>query len=164
MNLRSSTGQAATATVPTRQQSLGILAKSLPAELSAALTHLGDLPAYDLLRPAETGTVMVRGRVGGTGDAFNLGEMTVSRCVVRLDDGTMGYGYVQGRDAKHAERAAVADALWQHTDWNAVVLEHVVVPLRAKASARRAEASRKAASTTVDFFTMARGENPKGSA
>ena len=91
MTANSSTATAAAATVPTRQQTLGILAKSRPAELNAALSRLGELPPYDLLRPAETGTVMVQGRVGGVGDAFNLGEMTVSRCVVRLQDGTMGY-------------------------------------------------------------------------
>ena len=66
----SSTGPAATAAVPTRQQSLGVLAKSLSAEFRTALAHLGDLPAFDLLRPAETGTVMVQGRVGGIGAAF----------------------------------------------------------------------------------------------
>ena len=32
---------------------------------------------------------MVRGRVGGTGAPFNLGEMSVTRCSVRLADGSL---------------------------------------------------------------------------
>jgi alpha-D-ribose 1-methylphosphonate 5-triphosphate synthase subunit PhnG len=55
-------------------------------------------PAHEILRPPEIGTVMVRGRAGATGAAFNLGEMTVTRASVRLTDGTVGHGHMQGRD------------------------------------------------------------------
>ncbi len=33
---------------------------------------------------------MVRGRAGGGGSAFNLGEMTVTRCSVRIATGQVG--------------------------------------------------------------------------
>ena len=59
-----------------------------------------DPPEPDVvsIRAPEIGAVMVRGRVGGAGDAFNLGEMTVTRCSLRLACGAVGHGYVQGRD------------------------------------------------------------------
>ena len=56
---------------------------------------------------------MARGRPGGDGAPFNLGEMTVTRCTVRLEDGTVGHAYVAGRDMRQAELAAVLDAVLQ---------------------------------------------------
>ncbi len=48
---------------------------------------------------------MIRGRIGGDGAQFNLGGSdNVSRAVVRLATGEMGFGYVLGRD-----RAKAAD-------------------------------------------------------
>ena len=49
------------------------------------------------LRRPEIGPVMVRGRTGATGLAFNMGEMTVTRCSLRLQGGVVGHGFVQGR-------------------------------------------------------------------
>ena len=65
------------------------------------------------MRGPETGLVMVRGRAGGSGSPFNLGEMTVTRCTVQLGSGTAGHAYIAGRDERQAELAAVADALLQ---------------------------------------------------
>ena len=61
----------------------------------------------EFLRRPETGLVMLRGRAGGTGQAFNLGEASVTRCSVRLSDGQVGTGYVLGRDQRKAELVAV---------------------------------------------------------
>ena len=97
-------------TTTARKEWISTLAKAPPAELQRLIA---ELPAHDLLRPAEVGAVMVRGRVGGTGAPFNLGEMSVTRCSVRLADGTVGHAWVQGRDKDHARRAAVVDALMQ---------------------------------------------------
>lgn len=132
---------------------MSLLAKAPPARL-AALLH--DLPETALLRPAEVGSVMVRGRVGGTGAPFNLGEMTVTRCSLRLDCGAVGHAYVQGRDKDHARRAAVVDALMQ-TPEAARVEAQVLHPLRLEAEARRTTRAAKAAATKVEFFTMVRG-------
>jgi hypothetical protein len=66
---------------------------------------------HEILRPPEIGTVMVRGRAGATGAAFNLGEMTVTRASVRLSSGAVGHGHVQGRDKDAALAAALIDAL-----------------------------------------------------
>jgi alpha-D-ribose 1-methylphosphonate 5-triphosphate synthase subunit PhnG len=110
--------------------------------------------------------VMVRGRAGGDGMAFALGEMTVTRCVVKLHGGrldgseVLGFAYVAGRDRRHAEIAARADALLQ-TDRRETVEAALIAPLRAAQAEARSGARRKAAATRVDFFTMVRGENPR---
>jgi alpha-D-ribose 1-methylphosphonate 5-triphosphate synthase subunit PhnG len=101
---------------------------------------------------------MVRGRMGGDGAPFNLGEMTVTRCTLQLDSGEVGHGYVQGRDKRHATRAALVDALMQTPRADAVRAA-VLDPLEtAQATARNTRAA-KAAATRVDFFTMMRGED-----
>ena len=101
---------------------------------------------------------MVQGRVGGTGAPFNLGEMTVTRCSVRVEGAYVGHAYVQGRDKDHATRAAVVDALMQ-SDQAGAMRATVLDPLTAEAAARRTLRAEKAAATKVDFFTMVRGED-----
>ena len=98
-----------------------VLALADPAMLDGAFGSLGGLPSHQMLRPAQTGMAMVRARSGGTGGRFNLGEMTVTRCAVSLDNGVVGIAYVQGRSLRHAEQAAVADALLQLPDWHDTV-------------------------------------------
>lgn len=133
---------------------MGTLARA-PSELLAQL--MSDLPAHSLLRGPEIGTVMVRGRQGGTGAPFNLGEVTVTRCTIRLDCGAVGHAHVQGRDKDHARRAAIVDALIQTTA--AEGLRHkVIAPLEQAEAAARETRGRKAAATRVEFFTMVRGE------
>lgn len=138
-----------------RRDWMSVLAKAPPARLAALMP---DLPAHDDLRAPEIGAVMVQGRTGGTGAPFNLGEMTVTRCSVRLADGTVGHACVQGRDKGHARRAALADAMMQ-TAGAAALEASVLAPLRAEEAARRAARAAKAAGTRVEFFTMVRGED-----
>ncbi|MEL6841445.1 MAG: phosphonate C-P lyase system protein PhnG, partial [Pseudomonadota bacterium] len=95
-----------------RKAWMGLLAKAPAAEL-AHLWSKVDTPDHTLLRAPEIGGVMVRGRAGAVGAAFNLGEMTVTRCSVKLSCGTVGHAYVQGRDKDHALTAALIDALMQ---------------------------------------------------
>jgi alpha-D-ribose 1-methylphosphonate 5-triphosphate synthase subunit PhnG len=145
--------------IETRQGWMGLLARAPAEELARLWGDAGlEAPAHDWLRPPETGAVMVRGRAGATGDAFNLGEMTVTRCAVRLADGRDGHAYVQGRDKAHARRAALADALMQGAE-AAVVRKKVLAPLAEAEAERRAARARRAAATKVEFFTMARGED-----
>src|SRR3546814_6848810 len=101
-----------TAGAPTpRQRGMRVLARA-GKQLQAHSQALRE-PEHRYIRPAEAGMVMVRGRVGGSGAPFNLGEMTVTRCVVQLADGSTGHSYVAGRSKPHAELAALADALLQ---------------------------------------------------
>jgi len=144
-----------------RKAWLGVLARSDAREVAARWTALKLEPDYQTLRPPETGLVMVRGRAGGTGDAFNLGEMTATRAVIRLSSGETGVGYVSGRDKKHALTAALADALLQSPDNKQAVMTGLIAPLASARDAARREASRKAAATKVEFFTMVRDRSPK---
>ena len=138
-----------------RQAWMATLAKAAPARLAALMP---DLPAHDTLRAPEIGAVMVRGRTGGTGAPFNLGEMTVTRCSVRLPCGTVGHAWVQGRDKDHARRAALGDALMQTADAPRVQAK-VLTPLADEAARARAARAAKAAATKVEFFTLVRGED-----
>lgn len=113
--------------------------------------------AHRYVRPAQTGMIMVRARAGGNGAPFNLGEMTVTRCVVQLDDGTTGYSYVAGRVKAHAELAALADACLQGPDAN-YWMRTVIRPLQALQNDEQAKHARDTVSTRVDFSTLVRGE------
>jgi alpha-D-ribose 1-methylphosphonate 5-triphosphate synthase subunit PhnG len=78
---------------------------------------------------------------------------------VQLANGAAGHGYVGGTDKRHAELAAVVDALMQDPARRDTVERAVVGPLEAaRAEARRREAA-KTAATKVEFFTLVRGED-----
>src|SRR3546814_16146802 len=88
--------------------------------------------------------VMVRARAGGTGEQFNLGQMTVTRCALKLAGGDatpscVGLGYVQGRSTRHAELAAVSDALLQDQGRGPAVEQGVIVALEAAPALRPAD-------------------------
>jgi alpha-D-ribose 1-methylphosphonate 5-triphosphate synthase subunit PhnG len=116
------------------------------------------LPVHENLREAESGLVMVRGRIGGDGAPFNVGEATVSRAAVRLASGQVGFGYTLGRDRKKARMIALCDALVQSDQFAAEVETKVIAPLRAALLASRSRKAAEAAATRVDFYTMVRGE------
>jgi len=134
-----------------------VLAQSTAAEIAVRLDAI-DLPAHEDLRVPERGLVMVRGRIGGDGAPFNLGEATVSRAAVRLSSGEVGFGYVLGRDNDKARMVALCDALIQTRDQAATIEAQVITPLRAAMTARRDQRAAEAAATRVDFYTMVRGE------
>ncbi len=137
-----------------RRHWMAVLARAAAAELEAGLAAHGGAPEYQRLRGPESGLVMVRGRAGGGGAKFNLGEMTVTRCTVRTASGQVGHAYVAGRDARQAELAAVFDALLQDPACGAALRAGVIDRLAATQAARRDETARKAAATKVQFFAM----------
>lgn len=140
-----------------RQVWMSVLARATRDDLEALITRAGGMPGYTVLKPAETGTVMVEARAGGTGRRFNLGEATLSRCVVQLADGTVGFAYALGTDRAKAALSAVIDAMLQQgAD---PVLTEGVAALRQRQDDARTLALRKAAATKVDFFTMVRGHD-----
>ncbi|KRE24666.1 hypothetical protein ASE66_05435 [Bosea sp. Root483D1] len=142
--------------IATRQHWMAVLARATQGEIDALLQQGGPLPTHELLKAPETGTVMVEGRAGGAGRRFNLGEATVTRCVVRLEGGAMGFSYALGRDGRKARLAAITDALLQG-EIETGPLRRGVFALAQKQQAARDLASRKAAATKVDFFTLVRG-------
>lgn len=133
---------------------MGVLARASAAEIEQHLSALPAPPAHLRLRGPETGLMMVRGRAGGDGAPFNLGEMTVTRCAVRLADGRVGHAYVAGRDARQAELAALVDALLLDEQARPAIEAAVIAPLAEAQAARRAAEARRAAATRVQFFTM----------
>lgn len=139
-----------------RQRAHALVAKSKAASVRALFDRIADLPMATPLRPTEVGLVMVRGRVGGDGQRFNLGELPVTRATVRFGDGAVGVGYVAGRDPAHAEMAALADAMVQTDAWGERLENAVLAPLAAELALRKNADARKAAATKVDFFTMVR--------
>lgn len=142
-----------------RQRWMGLLARADGGQLDARVALLGALPAHTIVRAAEPGLVMVRGRTGAVGAPFNLGEMTVTRCAVRLADGTVGHSYVAGRDTAKARTAAVLDAMLL-CDQDAAQIEALVLaPLEQAEKERRAKQAAKTAATRVEFFTMVRSEH-----
>ncbi|NCO85833.1 MAG: phosphonate C-P lyase system protein PhnG [Rhodobacterales bacterium] len=141
-----------------RQHWLGLLARA-PAGRLDALCRAAQVPrAGTWLRRAEIGTVMLRGRAGGTGAPFNLGEITVTRAAVELPGGTVGHGHVQGRDKAAAEWAALVDALMQ-TDAAGRLRPAILDPIAAELAATAADRAARAAATRVEFFTLVRGED-----
>ncbi len=140
-----------------RKAAMATLAHSGTAEIAARLEAIAE-PEHTNLREPESGLVMVRGRIGGDGAPFNLGEATVSRAAVRLATGEMGFGYTLGRDRQKAQMIALCDALIQSADHAEQIEMQVLAPLRAAVAAERNRRAAETAATRVDFYTMVRGE------
>jgi len=141
-----------------RREAMAVCAEARTLELRAGLQAIGEHDCSDVREP-EIGLVMLRGRIGGDGAPFNLGEATVTRAVVRIASGDMGYSYILGRDQEKARLAALCDALWQNADRRVSVEKYVLAPIRQRLAAERTEAAAKTAATRVDFFTLVRGED-----
>ncbi|PDT41331.1 MULTISPECIES: phosphonate C-P lyase system protein PhnG [Sinorhizobium] len=141
-----------------RKEGMRLLARATLAELTAAWEAIADKPDVAPVRGPETGLVMVRGRIGGCGDPFNLGEATVSRATVRLSTGEVGHGQMLGTDKERARYAAIFDALFQHDAHRPAVeaLHRLIAARLDRQDQRKAE---ETAATRVDFFTMVRGED-----
>jgi alpha-D-ribose 1-methylphosphonate 5-triphosphate synthase subunit PhnG len=136
-----------------RREWMGLLARAPLGMLEAWCARQPARERAWLRRP-ETGLVMVRARAGGTGTQFNLGEMTVTRCALKLD-AIAGVAYVQGRSARHAEIAALADALLQTAE-GAAVRRELIEPIRGRLDAEAARERREVQATRVEFYTLAR--------
>ncbi|WP_439367411.1 phosphonate C-P lyase system protein PhnG [Bradyrhizobium sp. DASA03005] len=144
-----------------RKAAMAVLAHAEAGEIAARLRNLASdlpLPDHQDLRTPENGLVMLRGRVGGDGAPFNLGEATVSRAAVRLASGEVGFGYTLGRDSEKARLIALCDALVQSRDFGGAVERNVIAPLLEQLMVRRKQAAEATAATKVDFYTMVRGE------
>jgi alpha-D-ribose 1-methylphosphonate 5-triphosphate synthase subunit PhnG len=140
-----------------RKAAMTVLAQAARTEIARCLGSI-DVPAHVDLRAPENGLVMVRGRIGGDGAPFNLGEATVSRAAVRLATGEVGFGYTLGRDLEKARMIALCDAMVQSQTFADAIEANVLAPLRSAMLANRDRKSAEAAATRVDFYTMVRGE------
>jgi alpha-D-ribose 1-methylphosphonate 5-triphosphate synthase subunit PhnG len=137
---------------------LAVLARASLHQLEAKLPPRDALPAVTQVRPPEVGMVMLRGRIGGTGNPFNLGEASVVRCAVRVGDGPLGVSYALGRDKRRAEVAALCDALLQDPLHHDHLQTALVWPLAQAQAQSKAHAQGQVAQSKVEFFTLVRGE------
>lgn len=142
-----------------RRAALAILVAADAAEMMPALEGLPAGLRFETVRQPEHGLVMTRGRIGGGGAPFNLGEVTVTRAVVRLETGEVGFGHVLGRDKERALLVAKLDALWQAPGTRETVEAAVLAPVRRRLAADDAETRRRTEATRVNFFTLVRGED-----
>jgi len=140
-----------------RQRWISVFARTSPHVLEELLDEMKSDQRFQVLRAPERGLVMVRARAGGQGTLFNSGEMTVTRCSVRSTKGTVGHGYVAGRNNRHAELAAKLDAVMQ--DLNPAEADNILAPLDDDLTRAASARQQKSASTRVDFYTIVRGED-----
>lgn len=140
-----------------RQRWMSVLAKADFDDLDTLWNNLPAKPAWTVVRAPEVGMVMTRGRAGGDGQRFNLGEVAVTRCAVQLEYGAVGFGYVMGRNRRHAELAAAVDAMLQTPSRRDALERAIIAPLTLRLEEKRLNRSRKAAATKVEFFAMVRG-------
>lgn len=145
----------------TRADWLALLARASVDALEAGLGEHATTPTH-WLRAPETGLMMVQGRAGGTGERFNLGEVTVTRCALRLASphapsaSAVGVAYVLGRVHKQARLVAVADALLQDPAHRPQLDTRLLQPIRQALAQQRAQRATDVAATKVEFFTVAR--------
>lgn len=142
-----------------RKSRMSVLARCNPSRLQELWERLGLAPAYKPLRGPELGLVMLRGRIGGTGEAFNLGEATVTRASIQTEDGSVGHAMALGRDDAKARISAVIDALCQKPDTAALIDAELIAPMRNELDEADEKRRQQTAATRVDFFTMVRGED-----
>jgi alpha-D-ribose 1-methylphosphonate 5-triphosphate synthase subunit PhnG len=143
----------------TRPEWMALLARAPQSLLDGALpANSGAAPQW--LRKPETGLMMVQGRAGGTGERFNLGEITVTRCALRLAgadaQAPVGVAYVLGRNHRQAQLAAMADALLQDPANLEELEEKLLKPVREHLQQRQSVRHERAQTTKVDFLTVAR--------
>ncbi|MBY3599727.1 phosphonate C-P lyase system protein PhnG [Rhizobium bangladeshense] len=145
--------------VSARKRAADLLARAKRSELSAVWDALPEKPQVQPVRGPETGLVMVRGRIGGGGAAFNLGEVTVTRASVRLDSRSVGHAQALGTDREKARLAAMFDALWQQEATREFVEQALLLPIEERIAAAERRKADETAATRVDFFTMVRGDD-----
>jgi alpha-D-ribose 1-methylphosphonate 5-triphosphate synthase subunit PhnG len=149
-----------------RPEWLAVLARAPMGLLEAGLgDHASVAPHW--LRPPETGLMMVQGRAGGTGERFNLGEVSVTRCALKLPrpDGSasaVGVAYVMGRGHRQARLVAVADALLQDPAHRDALVAGLLQPVRQHLRTEAAQRAAAIQSTRVEFFTVAREAGSPG--
>lgn len=143
-----------------RRRALNALALAPSAFLAERYAAIvGAAPPAAPVRGPQVGLVMLRGRTGGGGSPFNLGEASVARASVKLASGEVGHAIVLGRDAEKARIAAHLDALWQRQDWRSRIEDGFIAPALAMEAEKARTRAEETEATRVDFFTLVRGED-----
>ena len=131
--------------------------KSYESHLKNCIENINYTKDYKIIYGPNVGSIMIRGRLGGNGDPYNLGEATLTKCVIKLEEGTTGYSYHLGRDKIRAEYAAVLDALMQDKNYY-FKLQSMILDLKDKINKKENHIINESNSSKVDFFTLVRGD------
>ena len=83
----------------------------------------------------------------------------MSRAVVRLASGELGFSFLLGRSLERARLAAVVDALGQSSVFRDKLETVLIAPVTQRVNAERAVHRAETAATRVQFFTLVRGED-----
>ena len=147
-----------------RQQRMAALALADEVTLEVEAAKVSGSFSRTFIRRPEVGLVMLEGRTGNSGQRFNIGEMLVTRCALRLEphsgsSATEGYAFIRGNRPRHAELAAFFDALSQQESWKEELEKALFAPLARKREEKLRQSALETAATKVDFFTLVRGED-----
>lgn len=142
-----------------RRRRMSILAQAPGNRLVDLWRATGLDPEIEVLRGPETGLVALRGRIGGDGGPFQVGEVSATRVSVRVGGGAVGHAMVLGRDTVKARLAAVIDALALDPTGADQIETAIIAPLEAEMADRDGALAAETAATRVNFFTMVRGED-----
>jgi alpha-D-ribose 1-methylphosphonate 5-triphosphate synthase subunit PhnG len=141
-----------------REKWIGLLGSADPADLESALEELGTGCDYASIAGPETGMLMVQAKADGSNSRFNLGEVTVSKCILEIKGKYLGTGWVMGPDLRHAELAALFDGLLQDPAHHDQLMETLIPRLEEKQRTKTKALIKEASDTKVEFFTLKRGE------
>ncbi len=143
-----------------RKHALDVLAAAPVSLLAEHYSRLAtEMPAASAVRGPKIGTVMVRGKIGGGGAAYNLGEASVTRATVKLETGEVGHSIILGRDQGKARIVAHLDALRQVSNWQQRIDDEITRPILLVISEEKQQRAEETEATKVDFFTVTRGED-----
>lgn len=141
-----------------RETWIGLLGCADPADLESALKELNMGSDYALITGPETGMLMVQAKADGSNSRFNLGELTVSKCILEIKGKYIGTGWVMGSNHRHAELAALFDGLLQDPAHHDRLMETLMPRLEEKQRIKTKALIKEASDTKVEFFTLKRGE------
>lgn len=142
-----------------RQQWMSVLANACFINLTQHWQVLQLDPPCEIIRQPEVGLARLQGRIGGKGERFNFADTTITRAAIRLSDGTLGYGYLRGRDKQHALLAAMIDGLLQQSEYRILLQTKLIAPLLHLQQQAEQQIATQASQSKVDFFTVVRGED-----
>ena len=139
-----------------RPEWISIFSKTNESLLKNSLDHINFKENYDVLLGPEIGSIMIQGRAGGSGDKFNLGEATLTKCIVKFQEKT-GYSYHLGRNLIKSEYGAILDALMQIESYHSKLLMYVK-EFQEEIQKEKTKIIAGSSESKVDFFTMVRGD------
>ena len=141
-----------------RREWIRLLANAGLSDLEDARRQLENPVAYKYIVRPETGLLMVQAKADGSHNRFHLGEVSVTKCVLEIEDRYLGYGMVTGSNRDHAELAAMFDGLLQHPDYHDDLKRQLLDKLEKQQRRAARDMEQEAERTRVEFFTLKREE------